>query len=225
MGLKAVFRSLAPMSYSNDPRERAVIGLLIGCALFAAPLVGCSAFPTWSMDPFANETADTSTKSLIGANSPGDFAGEQAFVAYTAVDGSFTVEVPSGWSRTSAGDDVLFSMGLTSVAIARRSGFYHPTLEYVRRVELPRIANATKGFGTSQVRMVDRPAGQVVVITFQADSAPNPAIGTSIRQAVERYEFTKSESGRQVVLTLSTPAGSNDVAPARTITDSFMWLR
>ncbi len=202
---------------------RAVIGLLLGCA--AVSLVGCHAFPTWSAHPSATGTAGKSTESLVNSNPSSDFAGDQGFVPYAATDGSFTVKIPSGWAQTTTGDDVVFSNGLTSVAIAQRRGFYHPTLEYASVVELPKIAATTKRFAASQVRMIDRPAGQVVLITFQADSAPNPAIGTSIRQAVERYEFTQSESGRQVVLTLATPAGSNDVAPARTITDSFTWLR
>jgi hypothetical protein len=175
--------------------------------------------------PAATGPAGTSTRPLVDSNPSSDFSGNQAFIAYTAPDGSFAVKVPRGWAQTSDGDDVSFSNKFSSMVLARRSGFYHPTLEYARAVELPEIAKETIGFAVGDVRMVDRPAGRVVLITYQADSVPSPVIGKSMRQAVDRYEFAQSGSGREVVLTLTAPAGSDDAAPWRTITESFTWLR
>jgi len=69
---------------------------------------------------------------------------------------------------------------------------------------------------------VQRPAGSVVVITYQGDSPPSPVTGKSIRQDVQRYEF--ANAGRGVVVTLAAPAGSDTVDPWRVVTDSVTWL-
>ena len=65
------------------------------------------------------------------------------------------------------------------------------------------------------------PAGSAVLITYQADSAPNEVTGKVVADAVERYEFW--DNGTTVVLTLSGPVGADNVDPWRTVTDSFRW--
>lgn len=70
---------------------------------------------------------------------------------------------------------------------------------------------------------MQRPAGPVIQVTYQADSAANSVTGKSVRQDVARYEYARD--GRGVVLTMAAPAGSDTVDPWRTITDSFAWLR
>jgi hypothetical protein len=52
-------------------------------------------------------------------------------------------------------------------------------------------------------------------------SAPSAVTGKSVTEAVERYAFWRG--GREVVLTLSGPMGSDNVDPWRKITDSFRW--
>ena len=207
----------------SDGALRAVVGLLSGSAVTAALLVGCTAHPS-GVGPAATGPPATS-QPPVDSNPSNDLSGNQTFVAYTAADGSFTVKVPKGWAQTSNGNDVLFSNKFSSIVLAPRSGFYHPTLEYAQAVELPDIAKHTAGFAASQVRMVDRPAGRVVLISYQADASPSPVFEGSMRQTVDRYEFTQPGSGRQVVLTLTAPAGSDHVDPWRAITESFTWLR
>ena len=121
------------------------------------------------------------------------------------------------------GADVVFSDKFNSITLAPHNGFYQPTEDYARSVEVPHIAAATPGFTPGQVSTEQRPAGAVVVITYQGNSAPSPVTGKSIRQDFARYEF--SRGGRGVVITLAAPAGSDTVDPWRIVTDSFTWLR
>ena len=69
---------------------------------------------------------------------------------------------------------------------------------------------------------MQRPAGPVVLVSYQGDSPLSPVTGKSITQDVQRYEF--ANAGRGVVVTLAAPAGSDTVDPWRIITDSFTWL-
>ncbi|MDT4921763.1 MAG: hypothetical protein QOI15_2665, partial [Pseudonocardiales bacterium] len=63
--------------------------------------------------------------------------------------------------------------------------------------------------------------GTAVLVTYQDLSPVNPVTGKVTRRAVERYEFWRS--GREVVLTLAAPVGSDNVDPWRKVTDGFAW--
>jgi hypothetical protein len=60
-----------------------------------------------------------------------------------------------------------------------------------------------------------------VLVTYGADAAADPVTGKVVHDDVERYAFWKD--GKEVVLTLSGPAGSDNVDPWRVVTDSFGW--
>ena len=66
-------------------------------------------------------------------------------------------------------------------------------------------------------------AGPVVLVTYRANSAPDPVTGKSVVLDVERYEMW--HNGTRATITLSAPQGSDNVDPWRTVTDSFRWLR
>lgn len=191
----------------------AVVGVLAGCAATTSPAGEQSTRPP-STGP---------TSQVAESNPPGDIPDNQAFVAYTAADQSYTVKYPEGWARTDSGATVVFSDKYNSMTVAPHNGFYQPTEAYARTVEMPEIAATTTGFTPGQVSTVTRPAGQVVLITYQGDSAPSPVTGKSVTQDVQRYEYARN--GRGVVVTLAAPAGSDSVDPWRTITDSFSWQR
>lgn len=197
---------------------KSVLAAVAGGATVVAVAAGCATGgPAAGLPPPSSGAASTVTES----NPPGDIPDNQAFVAYTAADGSYTLNYPEGWARTDAGSTVTFTDKYNSITVAPHDGFYQPTEAYARTVEVPQIASGTKGFSGGNVATVQRTAGPVIQITYQADSAPNPVTGKSIRQDVTRYEY--SRNGRGVVLTLSAPAGSDTVDPWRTVTDSFAW--
>lgn len=154
-------------------------------------------------------------------NSAGDIPDTQAFVAFTAPDGSFTVQIPEGWARTDAPGGVMFSDNYNSVTVESHTGIA-PTVDSVRSTELPAMTAADPTVKSADVRTVDRAAGQAILITFNRNSPPNPVSGKVVPQAVERYEFFRA--GHTVVLTLAGPAGADNVDPWRKVTDSFRWL-
>ena len=61
-----------------------------------------------------------------------------------------------------------------------------------------------------------------MLVTYEADSAPNAVTGKAVREAVERYTFWRA--GQQVVLTLSGPKGADNVDPWRIVTNSLVGL-
>lgn len=182
-----------------------------GCAGTTPPVAGSSTAQSGTAAPQAPEV-----------NPQGDIPDNQAFVVYTAADRSFTVKYPEGWAQTQSGSTVTFSDKFNSITLAAHPGFYQPTESYAQSVEVPQIASTTTGFVPGKVSTVARPAGQVILITYQADSPPSPVTGKSVQQSVERYEF--SQSGRGVVATLAGPVGADNVDPWRIVTDSFTWL-
>jgi hypothetical protein len=190
----------------------AVVGLLSGCGGTTSPAAGSA----------ASQPSSSPTSQVAESNPPGDIPDNQAFVVFTAADRSYTMKYPEGWARTDSGPNVVFSDNFNSITLAPRDGFYQPNEDFARTVELPEIAANTPKFVPGNISTVQRAAGQVILITYQGDSPPSPITGKSIRQDVQRYEF--AHAGREVVVTLSAPAGSDNVDPWRIITDSFTWL-
>ena len=201
--------------------KRTVLAALVGAAMVAV-LSGCGITTNPAAGSSARQPSSSPTQQAAESNPPGDIPDNQAFVLYTAADHSFTMKYPEGWARTDSGANVTFTDKFNSITVAPRDGFYQPTEDYARTVEVPEIAASTTSFTPGGISTVQRPAGSVVVITYQGDSPPSPVTGKSIRQDVQRYEF--ANAGRGVVVTLAAPAGSDTVDPWRVVTDSVTWL-
>jgi len=154
-------------------------------------------------------------------NPAGDIPDNQVFVAYTPPTGGFSIKVPEGWARTEAGGAVTFTDKLNSIRMESVSTASAPTVQSAEQNELPAIRAAAKNFQAGKVTAVTRKAGPAVLLTYMADSAPDPVTGKVVHDAVERYEFWKS--GTEVILTLSGPQGADNVDPWRIVTDSFGW--
>ena len=176
----------------------AVVAVLAGCGGGSQPV-----------DP---NTAETSP--------PGDIPDNQAFVAYTPPGGGYSVKVPEGWARTAAGGAVTFTDKLNAIRMESARAASPPTVASIR-AELPRLANAVKGFQPGDVSVVDREAGKAVRITYLADAPADAVTGKSGQNDVERYVFF--HNGQDVVLTLSGPKGADNVDPWRIVTDSLRW--
>lgn len=115
--------------------------------------------PPAGTPPDAQSSQALNTQQL-DANTPGDIPDNQAFVAFTAQDHSFTVDVPEGWARTNSGDGATFSDTFNSMAIASRTGTAAPTPEGARLTELAEIAVANPSVSNGDVSTVTRPAGR-----------------------------------------------------------------
>lgn len=154
-------------------------------------------------------------------NPAGDIPDNQVFVAYTPPSGGFSVKVPEGWARTETGGAVTFTDKLNSIRMESVPASSAPSVQSAEQTELPAIRAAAKNFQAGKVTAVTRKAGPAVLLTYMADSAPDPVTGKVVHDAVERYEFWRS--GTEVILTLSGPQGADNVDPWRIVTDSFGW--
>jgi hypothetical protein len=151
----------------------------------------------------------------------GDIPDNQAYVAFAPSGGGFSVKVPEGWARRTAGGAVSFTDKLNTIRIESRAASAPLTATQARGGELARLAHSVKGFKPGKVSTVNRKAGTAVRITYLASSPADPVTGKTVTDAVERYAFF--HKGRAVVLTLSGPKGADNVDPWRVVTDSVRW--
>jgi hypothetical protein len=154
---------------------------------------------------------------------PGDIPDSTVYIPYSAASGPYVVKVPQGWAQTvTAAGAVSFTDKLNSITITTVRAAA-PTLASARATEVPQIQGSVQRFALAGLSVVTRPAGSVILIRYSAQSQPDPVTGKVYMDSVERYEFYRN--GIEAVVTLSGPAGADNVDPWRTVTGSFRWLR
>jgi hypothetical protein len=205
LGIAAV-SVLASCSSSNKPATSPATSAGTGSNTTINPTGGAASAPA----AHATESAP-----------PGDIPDNQAFVAYSGTNPKFTVRVPEGWAMTKLANATVFTDKYNSIRIDAQSAATQPTVTSAQTSEVPAIKTSSTGFRMGDVKAISRTAGPVILITYQADSAPNAVTGKVVVESVERYEFWRN--GTEVVLTLSSAVGSDNVDPWRKVTDSFAW--
>lgn len=217
------------------------IPFLLTLAL-AATAVGCGSSSSSSTTPSGSAGAAASatstgpgsssttsaTTSAVNPNQretlpPGDIPDTIAYVPYSVPGRGLTVSAPEGWSRSNAGATVKFTDKLNEIQLFTLPARGPVTAASAKRTELPTIATSVKSFKLQTVSTVPRVAGPAVRITYLGDSAPNPVTGKVGTLAFERYDFL--HKGKEVVLLLSSPNGSDNVDPWRKVTDSLRFTR
>jgi hypothetical protein len=153
-------------------------------------------------------------------NSAGDIPDDVAFVTYTPSAGGFTVKTPEGWSRKELPNGALFTDKYNIIQVESSTVTAPPTVASVS-ASVTSTLGSTKGFKLGKASIVKRKAGNVVLVTYVVNSAPNEVTGKSIPVAVERYEFFQKQTS--VVLTLSGAAGADNIDPWNIVTDSLTW--
>lgn len=171
--------------------------------------------------PGSNPAAGGAGTSAPELNPAGDIPDNQVFVDYTPPSGGYHVKVPEGWARSETAGAVVFTDKLNRVRMESTAAASAPTVPSATQTEVPTIKAAAKNYEPGKVTEVTRQAGPAVLITYRADSDPNPVTGKVIRLQVERYEFWRN--GTEVILTLSGPVGADNADPWRVVTDSFGW--
>jgi hypothetical protein len=166
-------------------------------------------------------TGSAASSAQREVNPAGDIPDSQAFVAYTPSSNRFTVTVPEGWARTDTAAGVLFTDKYNSIRVETRPATSAPTTVSVRASEVPALAGSAANFQLGDVTLVSRKAGAAVLLTYHADTPPNPVTGKVTTAAFERYVFFKA--GTEVLITVGAPVGGDNVDPWRKVTDSFRW--
>ena len=152
---------------------------------------------------------------------PGDIPDNQAFVPYQFPDGSFTLKVPEGWSRTEQGGTITFTDNFNSIMLSTEPATVAPTVDSATSNELAAIAAAAPGYEAGRVEAVTRSGGPAIRISYRSDSPPDAVTGRTAPLDVERYEFF--DGGREIVLVLSGPRGADNVDPWRLVSDSVRY--
>ncbi|MCY7340996.1 MAG: hypothetical protein LH603_03840 [Pseudonocardia sp.] len=207
----------------------AALGAAVLVTLAACGTQPASSAAPGPASPSAGAAAPSATASPGSAPHPnapevvaaGDIPDNQVFVPYVPPGGLFQVSVPEGWSRGADGAATVFTDKFNSI---RMETLPRPTAVDVASAtaeEVPALASSVPGFRAGQVTDVPRKGGDAVLVTYTADSPPDPVTGKSVTTAVERYEFWRN--GQEVVVTLSGAQGADNVDPWRIVSDSFRW--
>jgi hypothetical protein len=200
--------------------------LLAACGGSSTPPKAASASkaPTSTSRPTGSSATSSSPAPQAHAtevNPPGDIPDNQVFVSYRPPGAAFTIKVPEGWARSSAGGSVTFTDKLNSITVASAAAGSKPTVASVRSSELPTVQQQGRNYKAGKVTAIHRKAGPVVLATYLQDSSPDPVTNKVVRDAVERYSFWTN--GTEAVLTLSGPKGADNVDPWRLVSDSLTW--
>ncbi len=215
----------------------AVAGVMGAALLAACGAKGTGATETTSVSPAGGGTpsasmsgstsgagesaAPTEAPVPLESSPPGDIPDTIAFVPYASKPGGFKVSTPEGWARTSAADAVTFTDKLNTVEMGWAPATSAPSVASAKSTDVPALASGTRAFTLKSVTGVTLPAGPAVLISYQANSDPNPVTGKQYRLDVLRYELF--HAGKNVTMTLLSPVGADNVDPWRIVTQSLRW--
>jgi hypothetical protein len=188
-------------------------------------VAGCAGSPGSSPPaPNAASGAPASAGPVATESAPaGDIPDSTVYVAYRPASGQYEVKVPEAFARTSSATTASFTDKLNSIDIQLAKASSAPTAASARATDVHQIEAAAPHVTLTGVGTATRSAGTVVVIRYSADSQPDPVTGKVYRNSVERYEYYRN--GTEAIVTLTAPAGADNVDPWRKVTDSFRWLR
>ena len=190
--------------------------LIAGAVALALAAAGCGASSSGGGNggkPVDPNSAEVSP--------PGDIPDDQAFVSYSPPGSHYSVKVPEGWARTSAGGAVTFTDKLNAISMQEVTASAPLTASRASQTEVPKLARSVKGFQAGRVDTVTRHGGRAVRISYLADAKADPVTGKAGKDAVERYVFFKN--GHELILTLSGPKGADNVDPWKIVSDSVRW--
>jgi hypothetical protein len=176
-----------------------------------------SPIPTKSTEP----PVPSESPVPVESNPPGDIPDNTQFVPYHSKGGGFTISVPEGWARTTTKTSVSFTDKLNTIAVGWAPAASAPTTASASSTEVPQLKTTERAFKLVGVSSTTFPAGKAVLISFQENSAPNSVTGKQYRDDVLRYALF--DKGQEVVLTLTSPVGSDNVDPWRIVTQSLGW--
>lgn len=164
-------------------------------------------------------TAGTAASGGADVTVPGDIPDNAHFVTYRGA--GYHLDHPEGWAQQASGTTVTFTDKFNSIQVTAAPAAAAPTVAGAQAGDVAALQASAPCFQAGKVTQVTRSAGPAILITYRADSPPDPVTGKVVVQDVERYEFWRS--GTLVSITLSSPKGSDNVDPWRKVTDSFGW--
>ncbi len=202
-------------------RLTALVLLFCACALSCSGKSNTSVASS-SVPPRASASAAPAESAApVENNPPGDIPDTQAFVDYHSTAGGYHLLAPEGWARADKGSSVSFSDKLHSVTVDIASASGPRSVDTARSMDEPKIRSSVRAFQEVTVERVALPSGPAVLLRYRANSEPNQVTGKVYRLEIDRYEVYKN--GKLASLSLSAPAGSDNVDVWKKISDSFGW--
>ena len=153
-------------------------------------------------------------------NPPGDIPDNQAFVLFKSPMG-FSVKVPEGWARRDEPGGVRFSDKYNAVQVMVVPQAAVPTRASLKANQIARLEKSPMAIRVNAITPVTLPSGAGFDVTYGANSDPNAVTNKAIRLDNARYYLWKS--GKLATLTLSAPAGTDNVDQWRLMANSFTW--
>ena len=153
-------------------------------------------------------------------NPPGDIPDNQAFVAFASPLG-FSIKVPEGWARRESPAAVSFSDKYNALQVVVSARPAAPTLASLKAIELAALEKSPKAVRVVSLKPVTLPAGPAFVAHYGVNSDPNPVTNKAIRLDAASYYLWKA--GKLATLTVSAPAGADNVDQWLLMARSFAW--
>jgi hypothetical protein len=218
---------------SGKTRFVGVIFLALGGLI----LQGCSSSGTQSAKPLQSGTSPvaSATSTLTPApssavpsvktteiNPNGDIPDNTQYVR-NVFNGRASFVVPEGWSRQETSMSLIFTDKLNTVTLQTSVSSASPTVGEVLKYEVPMIQKSQANASGAKVESVKLKSGPAILLTYKRDGLPNDVTGKVVREAVERFTFTKGTT--RVDLILSCPISADNVDPWRIISNSYTWLK
>jgi hypothetical protein len=151
---------------------------------------------------------------------PGDIPDNQVFVPYTPATGGYSMSYPQGWAKRETAATTTFTQNFNSIAVTTTNTASAPTTASASSTATSQLGTVP-GFHLNTVDSVTRASGPAIRVVYSATSATNAVTGKSVTLDVERYLFW--HIGTLVTITLSSPRGSDNVDPWKTVTNSLVW--
>ncbi len=151
---------------------------------------------------------------------PGDIPDNQVFVPYTPATGGYSMSYPQGWAKREGAGTTAFTQNFNSITVATTKTTSAPTITSARSTATSQLGSVP-GFHLTTVDLVTRASGPAIRVVYSATSPTDAVTGKSVTLDVERYLFW--HNGTLVTITLSSPKGSDNVDPWKTVTNSLVW--
>lgn len=188
----------------------------------ATSCAGKAATTSTSTPPAAAASASaqpSETPIAIESNPPGDIPDSTQFVAYQSPSGHYSLQHPEGWAQTNNGSNVQFADKEHSIRVDIESATTARTPDTVRSMDEPKVRSSVRAFEEVKIATANVPGGSAVLFRYRANSNADPVTGKQVRLEVDRYEIYSS--GRLAIVSLSAPAGSDNVDVWNQISQSF----
>ena len=185
--------------------------------LIASACVAAQAGPPPNTDvPLARSQSPIAAEK----NPPGDIPDNQAFVAFASPLG-FSIKVPEGWARRERPGAVSFSDKYNALQVVVSARPAAPTLASLKAIELAALEKSPKAVRIVSLKPIALPAGPAFVAHYGVNSDPNPVTNKAIRLDAASYYLWKA--GKLATLTVSAPAGADNVDQWLLMARSFAW--